>query len=298
MTLWDQILDWTVYFSFDRTGFERHQKAFQNENLDGSGKTSVVTGANKGIGFAAAKMLVEAGATVYLACRSQKRGEDAAKQLGPSAKVWELDLSNIEEVKEKCRTPPFDSLDILIHNAGGMPEKLSLNPQGQEITFATHVLGPAAMTKALAPKMAEGSRVVFVSSGGMYLQKLDLSDLNWEKRDYDKYTAYANAKRAQLVLTSYFQEKYGEQVHFSAMHPGWVETEGVESAMPTFYQWMKKRLRTPKQGADTAVWLALTEQDIPGGRFWFDRKEAPLHKRKKTKESPQERQKLIQMIEE
>jgi len=294
MSLLDKLLDWSIYFSFDESGFKRHAKNFIPENWNGSGKTALVTGANKGIGLAAAKILSRHGVHVILGCRSKERGEAAVEEIrqeNPEA-LCDLFLLDVGEIPSKpLEVPP---LDILVHNAGGMPDTLSFNSRGEEIIWATHVLGPLRLTKALP--LRTGARVIFVSSGGMYLQKLDLSDLKWEKRSYDKYTAYANAKRAQVILTELLQEKFSDQATMSCMHPGWVDTEGVEEAMPSFYRWTKNRLRTPAQGADTIAWLSLTDREYPGGRFWFDRKEAPRHKLKKTKESHSDRKALEDMI--
>ena len=130
------------------------------------------------------------------------------------------------------------------------------------------------LTKRLADlgKIREGARIIFVSSGGMYLQKLDLSDLLFQKRSYNKYTGYANAKRAQVILAKIFAKKYPQYL-FSSMHPGWVDTPGVAHSMPIFKKVLNKRLRSAQEGADTILWLA-TALDYPSGKFWFDRKEA------------------------
>ena len=115
--------------------------------------------------------------------------------------------------------------DLLIHNAGNMPDSLTITKDGFEQMFASQVLAPFILTKTLADlgKLRQGCRIIFVSSGGMYLQKLDLSDLRFEKKPYNKYTGYANAKRAQVILSELFSEKYPQYL-FSAMHPGWADT--------------------------------------------------------------------------
>lgn len=165
-------------------------------------------------------------------------------------------------------------IDLLIHNAGSMPDPLSITEEGFEEMFASQVLAPFILTKTLADlgKLKPGCAIIFVSSGGMYLQKLDLSDLLFEKSAYNKYTGYANAKRAQVILSELFSEKYPQYL-FSSMHPGWADTPGVRHSMPFFKKLMSSRLRSAEEGADTILWLA-TRQDYPSGKFWFDRKQA------------------------
>ncbi len=100
-------------------------------------------------------------------------------------------------------------IDLFIHNAGDMPLSLTITKDGFEQMFASQVLGPFVLTKTLADlgKLRQGCRIIFVSSGRMYLQKLDLSDLLFEKRSYNNYTGYANAKKAQVILSELFSKK-------------------------------------------------------------------------------------------
>jgi dehydrogenase/reductase SDR family protein 12 len=140
--------------------------------------------------------------------------------------------------------------------------------------FASQVLAPFILTKSLADqgKLRDGCRIIFVSSGGMYLQRLELSDLLLKKRSYNKYKGYANAKRAQVIINELFSKKYPQYL-FSSMRPGWADTPGVRYSMPLFKKLLSKKLRSAEEGADTILWLA-TAHDYPSGKFWFDRKEA------------------------
>ncbi|KAI8854700.1 hypothetical protein BC829DRAFT_159280 [Chytridium lagenaria] len=122
------------------------------------------------------------------------------------------------------------------------------------------------------------ARVVSVSSGGMFNKKLDASDLQFEKGKFDGVLAYAQTKRQQVELTEKWAKDF-PTVRFYSMHPGWADTVGVQTSIPTFHEYMKDRLRTPDQGADTIVWASIAEEanKIRNGAFLFDRKEVGQH---------------------
>jgi NAD(P)-dependent dehydrogenase (short-subunit alcohol dehydrogenase family) len=125
------------------------------------------------------------------------------------------------------------------------------------------------MPQLIAAKQA---RVIFVSSGGMYSQKLNLSNIQSVQSPYRGMTAYANTKRAQVILAEIFSERYSSKnIIFNSLHPGWVNTPGVKKSLPGFWKWMKNRLRRPAEGADTTIWLAACEKiQDQTGKFWFD----------------------------
>lgn len=259
----NQLLDASIVFSFDHSGFIRHCPK-PLDKIDLTGRHGIITGASSGIGKSVANDLIEQGMTCQLISRNEKN----------DSKFETLDMSRLKDVEafalDRVKTP----VDLIVHNAGSMPPDLTITQEGYEHVFATQVLGPFLLTKTLADqgKLNPGCRIIFVSSGGMYLQKFDLSDLLFSKSPYNKYTAYANAKRAQVILAESFAKRYPQYL-FSAMHPGWADTPGVRSSMPLFKKLLDKRLRTPDEGADTILWLA-TAPPYPNGKFWFDRKEA------------------------
>lgn len=125
----------------------------------------------------------------------------------------------------------------------------------------------------ITPLRSADARVVTVSSGGMLTQKLDPEDLQSSKMDpFDGRSAYSQNKRAQVILTEQLAVTYSK-VHFSSMHPGWADTPAVRSAMPDFYNKMKDKLRSAEQGADTALWLAVSPavREHPSGLFFQGR---------------------------
>jgi NAD(P)-dependent dehydrogenase (short-subunit alcohol dehydrogenase family) len=300
-TILDAVLDRTILFSFDRSGFLRHARSFRPGGLDVdlTGRVCVVTGANSGIGRAAATALATRGAEVWLLCRDRGRGEEAVACIRKTTRnqrvhLEVVDVSHLAAVRAFIERFAPARVDVLIHNAGVLPATRQENPEGLELTLATNVIGPFLLTHLLHAKLAAatGARVIFVSSGGMYAQRLSLDDLQWTQRPFDGVTAYAQTKRMQVILTELLARRWaraGIAVH--AMHPGWADTPSVRSSIPRFWQVMRKRLRTPEEGADTIVWLAVAPR-LLSGRFWFDRAPQPTHLLPFTTERPRDRARL------
>ena len=183
------------------------------------------------------------------------------------------DLEDLDSVRafaqHFCAT--HDRLDVLIHNAGVIHPQFRTDQAGTELTVAGQVAAPFLLTGLLMPALlaAAPSRVITVSSGGMYSQRLDPVTLQLPASRYRGITAYARAKRAQVALSREWAERFaGTGVAFHAMHPGWVDTPGIATALPGFHRLTRPILLTPEQGADTIVWLAITPPERLGsGRF-------------------------------
>ena len=303
---WDWMLDRTIAFSFDRGGFRRHARRFDPRDLtaDMTGRVCVVTGANAGIGRAMAMALAERGADLWMLCRDEDRGNEAVAAVRAATgnpRVW-LEVVNVAErdsVRACAARLGSRRVHVLIHNAGVLPAKREVTRDGIELTLATNVVGPFLLTHLLRPTLAaaDDARVIFVSSGGMYTQRLSLGDLMWQERDFDGVSAYAQTKRMQIVLAEMMARRLGrEGIGVHVMHPGWADTPGVRTSLPSFWRLWRHRLRTPEEGADTAVWLALAARGKLGsGRFWFDRTVQPTHLLPWTREAPHDRRRLWQM---
>jgi dehydrogenase/reductase SDR family protein 12 len=113
----------------------------------------------------------------------------------------------------------------------------------------------------------------------MYNKRLELSDLQSTKGAFNGTLAYAQTKRQQVELTETWAKMH-RGIKFFSMHPGWAETPGVQTSLPTFHNYMQGKLRTPEQGADTIVWAAIADEavsNIRSGAFLFDRKEVSQH---------------------
>jgi NAD(P)-dependent dehydrogenase (short-subunit alcohol dehydrogenase family) len=303
-----RVLDPTILLSFDRTGFARHARCFDPDDLarDLTGRRIVITGANSGIGFAAALALADLGADVVLACRSEERGlaaRDEIRAQSGNARVSleRLDVASLTDVRAFAARLAGQRLDVLIHNAGVLPGERSETGDGIETVLATHVAGPHLLTRLLEPALArsDDARVIWVSSGGMYTRRLDLGDPQWRKRRYDGVLAYAETKRMQVALAQEWarrSEKSGLRV--VSMHPGWADTPAVAQSLPRFRRVTEAILRTPAEGADTVVWLAAAPRERlePGG-FYFDRERRSPHLLPWTRESARERAALWRFAE-
>ncbi len=297
----DWLLDRTVLFSFDRRGFGRHARYFRAGDLevDLTGRVCLVTGSNSGIGRAAATALAARGAQVWLLCRDRDRGGEAVASIRQSTgnrgvHLAVVDLSHPSAIRAFVEGFAPARVDVLIQNAGVLPATREENAEGVELTLATNVVGPFLLTHLLRSKLAAAAsgRVIFVSSGGMYAQKLSLEDLQWTGRPFDGVTAYAQTKRMQVVLTEILARRWArEGISVHAMHPGWADTPSVRNSIPRFWKVMRNRLRSAEQGADTLVWLAVAPE-LPSGRFWFDRSPQSTHLLPFTVERPRDRARL------
>ncbi|MDA0712981.1 MAG: SDR family NAD(P)-dependent oxidoreductase [bacterium] len=304
-----KLTDKTMFLSHDKIGFLLHEQNFNAQDLDHSmqGKVCLVTGGNSGIGKAAAKALAARGAEVHILCRDKERGLVAVDELREQSKNHHIhlglvDVSDLESIRKFIKSFNKDHVDILIHNAGNFSLSRKTTRQGVELTFATSVLGPHLLTMSLLSKLRKSAdaRVIFVSSGGAYTQKLNLERLVGNSKSYNGLLAYAQNKRAQIVLAEILAEKFSSyDIGVHAMHPGWVDTRFVYGSMPRL-RWLSKRwLRTPEQGADTIVWLAVNpDLKKSSGNYWFDRAKKPTHLLNRTKESAKERQALLQLCNE
>ncbi|WP_283606242.1 SDR family NAD(P)-dependent oxidoreductase [Mycolicibacterium poriferae] len=198
---------------------------------DQSGRTAVITGANTGLGFETAKALADKGARVVLAVRDTDKGRQAAARIGGDVTVQELDLTSLASIRaasEELHTR-FDSLDLLINNAGVMTTPKATTKDGFELQFGTNHLGHFALTGLLLDRLldVDGARIVTVSSNGHKMGgAIHFDDLQWERR-YNRMGAYTQSKLANLLFTYELQRRLaprGKTVALAA-HPGTSTTE-------------------------------------------------------------------------
>lgn len=204
---------------------------------DQSGRVAIITGANTGIGYEAARALVRKGAWVILACRDLQKASAAAERIqaerpAGSVQAQPLDLSDLESVARFAErfAGEHDRLDLLINNAGVMVPPPSRTKQGFELQLGTNHLGHFALTAHLLPllRRTAGSRVVVVSSSAHHMGRIDFADLNFEARGYSAWRAYAQSKLANLLFALELQRRLraaGAEVLVTAAHPGWTATD-------------------------------------------------------------------------
>jgi dehydrogenase/reductase SDR family protein 12 len=292
--MWNTLLDYSIIYSFDKTGYKRHAKRFSPLNsAKFAGKHYLVTGGTRGIGLSVTKSLLKMGAEVTVTARSSK---DFDKNLAnqPNAYFAELDLVNFDQIM----ATQFSVFDGVVLNAGGMPESLSVHDDQFDTIFGSQVAGHYVLLKRLIDDglLKYKASVHWVASGGMYFQKLKLDDLDWEQTAYDKVKSYANAKRAQVIINELLAQRMKGYV-FSCSHPGWVGTQALAQSLPAFTKKLGNRLRTPAQGADTILWCLEQGTKLKGGLFWFDRKSRMTNPFFWTKERESDRLALWNLLE-
>ena len=176
---------------------------------DLSGRVAVVTGANRGLGWEVTRYLAGRGARVIMACRDEAAGEAGAAAIrerhpAASLEVRHLDLASLASVEKFTDgLAGEERIDVLGNNAGLMAVDRGLTADGFETHMGVNHLGHFALTARLLPLLGAtaGSRIVTMSSMGARLGHVDLSDLMWERRPYDRWQAYFQTKLANLLFT-------------------------------------------------------------------------------------------------
>src|SRR3954468_16355277 len=304
----DWVMDKSLVLGYSRIGPALRRAWWPHDPAPDAlvGRQVLVTGASGGLGLAAARGLARLGAVVHLTGRDASRLDDARESLldeQPLARVTShvADVSDLGATAEFARelASEVPRLHAVVHNAGVMPPRRTTTAQGHELALATHVLGPHVLTYGLRESLA-GGRVVLVTSGGAYGQRLAADDPEYSLGDYSAVTAYARTKRMQLVLTELWArdlELDGIRVH--SMHPGWADTPGVTDSLPRFAALTGPLLRDAESGADTAVWLTAADADAIGtGGFWHDRRRRSTHYAPFGIETPQHVERFWQFVRE
>jgi dehydrogenase/reductase SDR family member 12 len=259
----DRALEASVVGSFSRAGYAvRSRLEPWPDPPSQVGRVHVVTGASSGIGAAVARRLGHLGAEVWVVGRDEARTgatADSVRSAGGQAEVAIADVTDADAVATLGRRLAARHTGIhgLVHAAGALAADYRTAADGMEMTVATAVIAPFRLTATMAPLLEAGAaNVVTVSSGGMYTQRFDLDQLVSVPDHYDGVQTYARAKRAQVVLSHEWARRFGPLgVASYACHPGWVDTPGLATGLPSFSR-LGPLLRTAEQGADTAAWLA------------------------------------------
>jgi retinol dehydrogenase 14 len=255
-----------------------------------SGKTCVVTGANSGIGKETALGLARMGANVVLVCRNQQKGEAALADIRRESGSSQLDLliadmssqASVRALAEQIRRK-YPRLDVLINNAGGAVRLRMLSGDGIEMTVAGNHLGGALLTVLLLDllKASAPSRIINVSSEAQRRARLDMNDVQFERRKYSGFAAYGQSKLLMNAFTFELARRLaGTGVTANCLHPGVVATN-IWGADPGFVFKMIIAIVRPfmlnsKEGAEVSLYLATSpEVANVSGEYFVKSKVAP-----------------------
>lgn len=271
------------YSSFSAVGYRRRSAGWAPFRPDYSGQRWLVTGASGGIGSAIALGAVRGGARVWALARDPHKLAALRASGGSNIEAHTVDLSSVRAVRRSAAALADlgEPIDVLVLNVGVLLDQHALTDEGFERSFATNLLNHYVLAETLKARGAlrpEGC-VISMSSGGMYGTGLKLDAMNALSADaHDGMAAYAMHKRAQVELTRHWNQQWSGQPRAYVMHPGWADTEGVQSALPWFRAVLKRQLRNAEQAADTALWLASVRPAIAAeGGIWLDRERQPEH---------------------
>ncbi len=245
--------------------------AFLTQDLpDMTGRTVIITGANSGIGKAAATALAADGARLVLAVRNMEKGNEAAEEMAGTTEVRRLDLADLASIRSFAGAWDID-IDILINNAGIMIPPYSKTADGFEMQFGTNHLGHFALTNLLLERVK--GRVVTVSSTAHRFGAIDFDDLNWEHKRYKASRAYGQSKVANLLFTAELQRRLtavGSTVIATAAHPGYAATNlqfHTERRSMDILSEIGNRLFAQDAGSGALPTLYAAVADVPGNSF-------------------------------
>ncbi len=251
---------------------------------DMSGMTTIVTGANSGIGYDTAKAFAQKGAKTILACRSMDKANAALSDLkrevpNAQAEVMQLDLSSLTSVRQFVDSfkASNDKLDILVNNAGIMMVPFGKTEDGFERQLGTNHLGHFALTGLLfdALQKSEHGRVVNVSSLAHGNGEMDFSNLMYESGDYNPSKAYGRSKLANLLFTYEMQRKLeasGSNMLSVACHPGITQSNLANHLFDPWYMKPIKPifnmlLQSSDMGALPTI-RAAVDPNVKGGTYY------------------------------
>ncbi|WP_040803147.1 oxidoreductase [Nocardia concava] len=256
---------------------------------DLNGRTAIVTGASAGLGLETARRLAEHGARVVMACRSGERAAAAAEEIragvpGAELPFVELDLASMESVRKAAVRvhDEFESIDLLVNNAGTFSRTRGVTADGFENVFGTNHLGPFAFTGLVLDllRAAPRGRVVAVTTGFASKKEveLELDDLFFERRPYKGFGAYGQSKLANALFALELQRRLngtGTELISVVAHPGAAESDFAQNLGPAVaflsrpsLRWMFRMfMQTVEMGA-LPMLRAGTDPGVRGGDFF------------------------------
>ena len=290
--------------TFTRHGYVTGRKVWAPMSERMEGRHVVLTGANSGIGLAAAIDLASAGASLTLVVRDEVKASQTAESIKEATgrtdiqfEFADLSLLKDTDVLIDRLLAKGDTIDVLINNAGALFNDHTMTSEGLEKSYALLLLSPWRMCERLFPLLKnhdDTARIINVVSGGMYAERLNLKRLNMTSDGYRGARAYAQCKRALSIMTEVWAERWQHHnIVVNAMHPGWSDTPGVQKSLPLFRRLTRLVLRSHAEGADTVVWMAQSNQAaLSTGKLFLDREPRSTYLLGSNVESEEDRKAL------
>lgn len=278
--------------------------------IDLAGKTMLVTGANSGLGMETARALGAAGAKVVITTREAAKSAAALAALqqavpGAEFEAVEMDLGSLASVRAAADTvlERYPKLDAVIGNAGVMNTPFGRTEDGFETQFGVDHLGHFVFYNRIVPSLlaAAPARIVMLSSGAHFSSDILWDDINWEHTEYDKFTAYGQAKTANMLCAVAMNARLADRgVRAFSVHPGVILTNlgrymseedraemvgrmikrmggDPEAAKDVDFNKLPMFIKSVEQGAATSCWAATAASlDEYGGRYLADCQVAPV----------------------
>ncbi len=254
--------------------FGMHSTALEVINgIDLTGEVALVTGGYSGLGLETVRALASAGAKVFVAARRPETAKADLVAVSGDITILQMDLSDPASIDAFAAelAKHTGGLNILINNAAIMANPLTRDARGYESQFATNHLGHFQMTARIWPLLkadGAGTRVVALSSIGHMRGGVDLADPNFNTREYEKWTAYGQAKSANALFAVHLDEiGKSHGIRAFAVHPGGIKTplqRHLTMEEQIAMGWFDKDgnpnplFKSAEQGAATSVWCAVS----------------------------------------
>jgi len=249
--------------------------------VDLTGKKIIVTGANTGIGFEAARAFAAAGADVILACRNLEKSNEAVARIterhpDTHPQGLALDLASVSSIRQFCKQIPFETIDVLVCNAGLVPTQYQGTEDGIELCVGVCHFGHFVLCELLLDKILKSNdaRVVMVSSESHRSPaQLDFDCFPLSKDTFSSMKAYGQAKLCNVLFANELQRRYGEQgLSACSLHPGALITTEIgrySGVLGLLVRLFSPFTKNPDQGAATTVYCAAraAAEEIQGNYF-------------------------------
>jgi NAD(P)-dependent dehydrogenase (short-subunit alcohol dehydrogenase family) len=234
-------------------GIIKYQKYLDSHIGDLSNKTVVITGANSGIGFYAARLLAFKGASIIMACRNLGRAEEARKAIIeaiPHARIEILiydqaSLASIEQFAGEL-TAKYPLINGFVFNAGIFhPQKDAVTKDGYPLTIGTNYLGTFYLSELLRPYFAKMEDINVVCVGSLANRRYKCQEIAtyFTSKKTTLYRQYALSKKFMMANHYFFMKQKDTNIHYSMMHPGVASTNIVSGTSNSFPRWFSRIAR-------------------------------------------------------